>query len=383
MATLAEQLIGGVQQGIAQTGQNINTGAELAQHVQNIASQRAQIDNQKQQLQLQKISKVGDLYEKAGQLEGPAQKFMFDKAIPNTIKALGVDDYYPESTQAMFKSNPAFVGFIKGEIEKDPNKGTQLFQAMADPSGEQLSQLFPEASKFGAIQDLQSELQVSPKALNEAMSKGLAMKNARDTAAMRTGTQEERVVEGTHNAAIHDLTNPTSLIQKKLGAYQTIDNALAAFRAAPSVQEFEQLQTQLRLNQGATGGRTGVNERADAHASDLGISRDKYIQIATGNLQDVNLSSPGIVKAIQDVAQTELGQIKTQGVQAIDNMAKGKRNFYTKHPEKAADYSDVARGIKDQFSSTQMESPAVAAFKKLSPAAQDAIRKMGKAPAGM
>jgi hypothetical protein len=229
-----------------------------------------------------------------------------------------------------------------------------LQAAQNDPAKMQSFLQSTGLDKLGGEAAFNQVMETYPKALSEADAKGTADERALKVAAMRVSPIEDRTAQGVHQKAIDAVSSPTSVVQRKLGAYQSIDNALASFKASGGMsQEFEQLQTQLRLNQGATGGKTGVDERANAHASDLGITKDQYVQIATGNVQNVNLSSPKLVKAIQDVATTELAQIKSQAAQQMKTNANQHKSFYKTHPDLKDDYENTSSSILDQFNTTQ------------------------------
>ncbi len=420
MATIAEQLIGGVQQSTQNMGAEIQSGAQLAKTVQDMQVQRQTLDQKKQELEMAKWSKFGELTKIGADMpEGPARNAFLKNTLSAAGQALLPNQIHPQVTDQLTK-DPNVGSYLQDEVKSGRMSMTEMKQTLADPElygkvyasddfkshmaakdlapltvrpepGEISPELTQQAKgllstplmqgditmadifrakqdpqkmqallaktgldKVGGEQALDNVINTYPKALGEAEKAGIGHKDAMIMAGMRSGPQEERTVQQAHNNALHDITSPTSPVQKKLGAYQSIDNSLAAFKASGGMpQEFEQLQTQLRLNQGATGGKTGVNERASAHASDLGITKDQYIQIATGTIQNVNLSSPKLVKAISDVAETELGQIKVQGMQQLDTLAKGRKSFYQRHQAEGSDYKETVNSIKDQFSSTQ------------------------------
>ena len=107
MASIAEQLIGTAAQSGQQMGSNIQHGAELAQSVENIQNQRAQIEQQKQNLQLQKIDKLTSAMEKGAAIKSKSARNAFFKTyIPQMQSALGLKDFIPEDTMAMIQADP-------------------------------------------------------------------------------------------------------------------------------------------------------------------------------------------------------------------------------------------------------------------------------------
>lgn len=407
-------------------GGAISKGAELAQHVQNIQSQRAQIEQAKAQLELTKWDRVGQLSEMVSKIpEGPARQQYQQKIYPAAMDSLVGDKIHP-LVKGIMQKDPDAGAYIYQQVkngEKTAAEGQQIMgdpelmgQVMASPgfskfkaqkdlaalpqSRELQDQLSSEAkskiitsletgksgggitpaelyaaqtdpaaraalvnklglANLGGEETLKDVFRTYPNALEVSAKVGIQHDASSRDAALKTETFGDRVVNNLYTSTVSDLTKPSSIPQKKLGAYQSISNAYNAFKASGNMgQEFEQLQTQLRLNQGATGGRTGVNERAKAHASDLGMSTAQYIQIATGNVQDVDKSSPGIVKAIEDVAAIELNQISKQGRQAIDTTSAGHRKMLQKYPQALDAYNATVKNLKDQFVAPEGLSPS-------------------------
>jgi hypothetical protein len=151
----------------------LTKGAQLAQTAQNIQNQRQQMEQQKQEIFMKKIEKVGGLYEIYGKAEGKAQKVGYDVVIPNTVKALGMEDYFPQTTQAILSSSPHAVPYLIGEVRKDPAKLQSTLVALQDKSGESLGKLFPEIQKFGALSEIVSTVGDETKQLVEANKVGI------------------------------------------------------------------------------------------------------------------------------------------------------------------------------------------------------------------
>jgi hypothetical protein len=173
---------------------SVESGANLALHIQQVQQQKQQLEMQKQEQFVNKIMKVGSLYEAASKAEGKGQRFMYDKAIPNTVKALKLEEYFPESSQAMLQSNPAAVPYLVDQIRKDPAKFGPMTQALSDPTGEALAHMFPEIQQFGAIQAVSQNASDEMKQLSDASKFGMQQQNAEKRAEAFGNPRAEQVV---------------------------------------------------------------------------------------------------------------------------------------------------------------------------------------------
>jgi hypothetical protein len=340
----------GFSQGVQQGTQSYNEAAGLALHKEQLQQQQQSLEIQKQQLQDAKIDKVANWFIAGSKMDDGAAKSTFlGKYIPNGIDAMGLSDAFHPDSLKMVSSNPMVVPWVKNEIAQGRMDPSTLYAAMAQPDKMASLMASTGLKQFGAQENVKAALQESIGGIVKDAEEQAKYKQAIAAASVRAAPMEDRTNMQAHQTALKELTAPSSPIQKKIGAAQSIENSYQAFLASGGLpQEFQQFQNQLRLNQGATGGKTGVAERAAAHASDLGITAQEYVQIATGNPQDVRLTSTKLVQAMKDVGAIETSQIKKQANEAIDTAQAGYKNFYANNPEKAVDYNARVTALRKQ-----------------------------------
>lgn len=340
----AENFGQGAMQSFQQGNQDANAAAGLAIQQEHLNMQTEQMKMQMQQLQTAKTEKLYDFMKGASNIQNAGDRSNYLKNVIGYRNAMGLP------------ADPAFDDSIKrlgtdenqqrlATIQLDVESGKMTAQDAIDLATNPL-----KADKFAQIAMTPLEFMNKRPDLSGAQKDFLERQSKEKQAGERANVFNERNVVSQHAEALKEVTAPSSIVQKKLGAYQSIDNSYKAFVASGGMgAEFEQFQNQLRLNQGATGGKTGVAERAKAHATDLGITAQQYIQLATGHVQDIGLDSNEIVKAMKEVGQVELGQIKKQAFSTIDAQTAGRNEFYKQHPDKAKDYYARVNAIKSQF----------------------------------
>lgn len=127
----------------------VQHGAQLAQTVENIQKQKADIENQKQQIQLAKIAKLNDLYETGGKLpEGKLRNAYMKNIIPNAAKALGADQWIHPANQEIMNADPSVLGALKQSV---PDLKSQL-GVLAEPDG--LAKVAASVEQYKAQQAL-------------------------------------------------------------------------------------------------------------------------------------------------------------------------------------------------------------------------------------
>lgn len=149
-----------------------------------------------------------------------------------------------------------------------------------------------------------------------------------------------------HSAAVKGVTED-SITKNLLNGYQSMQNALTEFKNNPSPQSFHTLQSVARMNAGSNN-RSGVSERADQYATDLGIKKDEAVQLMTGNMQDVNLSSPQMVQAVMKVMNGELAIKQQQAAQQIGKKKKAFASIYSR-PDMQDFSGDFSNTVADQY----------------------------------
>lgn len=130
VASIADQLIGVATQGGQQLTSNIKSGAELAQGIEQVQNQRAQLEQKKQELQMQKVDKLTSAMEAGAKMKSKsARNAFFKNYIPQMQAALGLQDFIPEATLAMIQADPQQA--LKFSLLKDKINNNKMTYAEA------------------------------------------------------------------------------------------------------------------------------------------------------------------------------------------------------------------------------------------------------------
>lgn len=121
-------------------GGAVQKGAELAQTVQNIQAQRQQIEQKKQEIQMQKANAITDTLKIAADAKDPKLKqFLLKNVMPGKIKALGMEEFFGPQTLELLQSSDAAIQKVLGlqlDLEDKVNKGqitgAQAYQQARD-----------------------------------------------------------------------------------------------------------------------------------------------------------------------------------------------------------------------------------------------------------
>ncbi len=197
MAGIADMIIQGAQQTAQTAGPDIaggiQKGAALAAQVEEIQQNRQKLEMAKQQQQVSKIEKIGELYQGATKMEpGTGRNFMLKQAIPNSIKALGLEDVFPDSTKAFLESEPVAVPFLKAKIENGELDLPAVIQTLQDKSGEGLMKLVPEMQQFGAAQEIRTQASEGLTTLSKANETRIKLNEAAKRAAAAVAPREQQ-----------------------------------------------------------------------------------------------------------------------------------------------------------------------------------------------
>ena len=85
----------------------VKTGAALAQSVENIQASRAQVEAEKQKIQMAKVDKLTSAMEIGAKMPSrSARNAYFKNYIPKMQAALGLQDFIPAETMAMIQADP-------------------------------------------------------------------------------------------------------------------------------------------------------------------------------------------------------------------------------------------------------------------------------------
>jgi NACalpha-BTF3-like transcription factor len=170
MASIAEMLVGStIQQ--AQKAPDITgaveSGAKLAQTAEQIKMQRQQMEDRKQEVQMQKANSIVDTIKIAAQSKDRnLRNFMLKKVVPGKVAALGMDKFFTPETLEMLQSSDEVQKKVLGlqlqldqQVRSGEITGAEAYQraqsVLSNP--EELAmldtdQIF-EAQKFSASEE--------------------------------------------------------------------------------------------------------------------------------------------------------------------------------------------------------------------------------------
>lgn len=154
MASIADQLIGTVSEGIQQTTGNIAQGAALAKSAQDVVDRRQQLELQKQQHEMSKIEKIAEWYETGAKMDpGPARNAFMNEFIPQGISALKPQTPINPIVQKMLSSDPLLAARLISEIRS----GNIELSALTDPNA--VGQLAQNLKQYGDEQTFKDTVQ--------------------------------------------------------------------------------------------------------------------------------------------------------------------------------------------------------------------------------
>lgn len=353
MPSFAEMITGNAMKSVADARDpnagsavvgGMQVGANLAIENQKNQMAQRQLQQKQQELRNAQIDKVYSFIQGAHNYQNAGDRNNYLKNVPAMASALGLPPgtIPPDALNGMGSDeNMGRIAALNAQAEANLIKPEDVLKIMGDKEAfAKVSPLPPQAINLGKM------------ATTDAFKDVLARQNAKEVAGIKTGGINERNIVSQHEHALAEISNPNSQVQKALGAAQSITNSYKAFEASGGMgAEFEQFQNQLRLNQGSSAAaRSGVAERAKAHAGSLGISAQQYIQMATGQVQNVENASPELVKAMKEVGKIETQQITKQADDALTRAEKGRRGFYDEvGGYKAEDYKARINETRDQL----------------------------------
>lgn len=124
----------------ADIGGSINKGAALAQSIENMKAQREELEQKKQELQMQKATRILDAVEKGSQFKDKAaQNLYFKNYVPGMIKAFKMQDLFPDELMSYVQQSEdvrnKLIGLrldIQDKIQSGQLKGAAIFQYAKD-----------------------------------------------------------------------------------------------------------------------------------------------------------------------------------------------------------------------------------------------------------
>ncbi len=326
MASLGSQVIQGAQEQAQQGNQTIGNAVQAYQVASTAEHARQELDMEKQNASLKKSQFILEGVSRANSMTGNMQKEYLSQFTDQVQKMDPTID--TQGFKALVRSPDDIQKILAGVKQMQDTGGVQ--------NPEQASYVtgmfgFDGAAKF--ISDSENHKAM----VAAAQMKGDAIQNPR----------LQMLGWNKHKAAVSGVVDdkPTNNL---LAGYQSINNALVNYQNSGGMPgELAQLQTMLRLNAGSGG--TGVAERAEGYATDLGLSKAKVMQILTGNIQNTELSSPGIVKAIMEISQGELKNKQKQAAQQISKKASAYQGVYQNDQYASVNKPDFDNAVRQQY----------------------------------
>ncbi len=169
MATLNDMLLGSAIESSKKAPDALKamqTGAQLAQAASNVQAQRAQMEQQKEQIQVQKADKIMEAIEKGNNFKDKAaQNLYFKNHVPGMVKALKMEEFFNPEIMSYIQQSPdvrnKLVGLrldIQDKINNGQLKGANILQyAQSKLTPEELPMLdtdsLLEQQKFAASEE--------------------------------------------------------------------------------------------------------------------------------------------------------------------------------------------------------------------------------------
>lgn len=188
MASLADMLVGSALESSkapAQVGTgSLQAGMQLAQHMDNVKQQRAELEQRKQQHELAKFEKVGSWIETAAKMpDGSAKKAFVNDFIPKGIQALGVSDKIDPTVLKMMQGDPNLGSFLKQQI----SEGKTNMGILASPEGVAQLAASPQYQQFGGLEAIKNTVEDYRTGLEETQEKRTQQEATKENA--RIGAQ--------------------------------------------------------------------------------------------------------------------------------------------------------------------------------------------------
>ena len=277
MSTLAEQLVGVVAEGNQKLGSNLQSGAALAQSVQQVQQNREKIELEKQQHQLMKVDKLTSAMEAGAKMKSKsARNAFFKNYIPSMQQALGLQDFIPADTMKMIEADPEEAKKFSLLKTKIMNGDMTYDQAVA--------QMDPEA--WAVMDDNEVlQLEASEKFRIQQQEMNQRAQNPQGRLAEQFDVTQMQKVK----AAFDQNT------RKDMERYTAANNALALLGTNQPISD-EAVKTQLARLAGEVGNLTEADLSRFGGSRDL-IERSKQLSqtLATGKLTEGNKKQLGVI----------------------------------------------------------------------------------------
>lgn len=339
---------------------DIQKGAQLAQTVQNIQMQRQNLDIAKQDLEMRKWQRVGELSELGSKLEGPARSTFLNQIYPAALTSLTGGQIHPMN-QDLLSKDPQVGAFLFDKAKQGDMSLTQIKGTLGDPEQATAVQASDEFKQWQAQKALKPTVDTS--ALYNSQTE--EARNRLQTL-LRKGTSNGGIDMSGIAAAKDDPVKMQQLLARtgidKLGGLPVLSAALDQYQPTLSSAEKEGIQNDAlfrsrALAYGPNGPMEQRNKIQVALQTQNQVNKDttlnSFDQRAVGarrltTLIDNALSSKN---PADRVARTKQLMNAVAGEEAA--LISGKNNFAEGTAERAAyDNAQAQLGaLKDKFSS--------------------------------
>jgi hypothetical protein len=174
MPTLAEMMFQSVSETNTKMPDTVGAGAkgaamgaQLAQTIETAKTNRANLEQKKQELEMSKFEKVGGWFDTASKMpEGKVKAAFVNEYITKGISALGLQDKIDPTALKMFAGDPMLGAYLKAKVESKEMSYPEMIMAMKDPV--KLAEIMPKVQQFGDEQLFKDTVEGYSSTLGEA-----------------------------------------------------------------------------------------------------------------------------------------------------------------------------------------------------------------------
>lgn len=155
--TLVQAQVQATTPGTPDIAGNLQQGAQLAQHAEQLQMQQEELAQKKQQLVEARLEKFANAVEKGQQYAGKAQANYYNKFLPQYKNALGLKDMITDDSLAFMTASPenaSRFNTLVADVREGRIKAQDAFATLGDPT--QFADVTPAMSQ--QIQDAQKSL---------------------------------------------------------------------------------------------------------------------------------------------------------------------------------------------------------------------------------
>lgn len=243
MPSIAEMLVSsGLQQAresvTKDPGSGLAVGAQLANHMQEMKMQQAQLQQKKQEAQQAKFAKVGDWFDTAAKMpDGPAKKAFVSDFIPKGISALGLQDQFDPTVQKMLQGDSNLASYLSDQIRK----GKMDYSALQNP--DQIAAIAQNAKQFGDLQTFKDTVSNYSAPLEEASKEKVNNDIKAQNAVVLAGPRQEQAdtSKGNQSAVAVARVNNDEAIKNMTQQSRNIQKGMENLASKPSVTQLNEV----------------------------------------------------------------------------------------------------------------------------------------------